>query len=338
MPAEARSCFAEAGRLNPAEPRWPYLEALTHLPADPAAAVPLLRRAVACADRSDPDNAAPRVRLAETLLAAGRADEAAAEAGRARQTDPDHAFARLLAATAARPGEESETLLKTCLEHPTTRKRANALLATARERAGDTVGAQRHERRAEELPADQPWPDPYLLEWRGPTPSRSGRFAEALARERAGQYSEAAEVLRQLTADAPDVRAWVGLGRNLLRAGDPAGAEVALRSALRIQADNAQARTHLAELYLSRGDAVAAAREARTAADAAPLDADARRLLGLALRKAGDLPAAVAALREAARLAPERPGPLRDLADALEAAGDPEAARAARAEAARLRE
>ena len=42
---EAATCYDQAGRLDPTEPRWPYFHALAVRPEDPAAAVPLLRRA-----------------------------------------------------------------------------------------------------------------------------------------------------------------------------------------------------------------------------------------------------------------------------------------------------
>src|SRR5438270_13388914 len=73
---EADRCFAEAARLDPDDPRWPYFRGLYALKYDPDHAVPFLRRADQAA-RSKPGYAAPvRLRLAEALLERGERDEA----------------------------------------------------------------------------------------------------------------------------------------------------------------------------------------------------------------------------------------------------------------------
>ena len=55
---EAQACYAEAARLDPADPRWPYLEANIQLSRVPDAAVPGLRRA---AEQPSWDDAAERL-------------------------------------------------------------------------------------------------------------------------------------------------------------------------------------------------------------------------------------------------------------------------------------
>src|SRR6266700_33282 len=42
----ATICFAQAVRLDPIEPRWPYFHAITLQKEDPSAALPLLHRAM----------------------------------------------------------------------------------------------------------------------------------------------------------------------------------------------------------------------------------------------------------------------------------------------------
>ena len=68
---QANTCFGEAERLDPREPRWPYLRAVCFLQEDPniAHALPDLKRAAALAGDT-PD--APRLLLAETLLDQGQ--------------------------------------------------------------------------------------------------------------------------------------------------------------------------------------------------------------------------------------------------------------------------
>src|SRR5262245_2511579 len=63
--ADALTCFAEAERFDPRDPRWPHYQGLTLYLGDPNAALPKLRRAVElCGDNP----AAPRLVLAEALL------------------------------------------------------------------------------------------------------------------------------------------------------------------------------------------------------------------------------------------------------------------------------
>src|SRR4051794_14728123 len=58
---ESRTCFAQAERFDPDNPRWPYYQAGTLLnQGDLEGALPFLRRAVERCN--DPDNPAPRLR------------------------------------------------------------------------------------------------------------------------------------------------------------------------------------------------------------------------------------------------------------------------------------
>src|SRR5262249_23031503 len=89
---EALVCFAEAERLQPKDPRWPYHQALIRLADDPPAAVPKLRQAVGlCREEVD----GPRLRLAELYQALGRPDEAREQFEILVREDPRHARAHL---------------------------------------------------------------------------------------------------------------------------------------------------------------------------------------------------------------------------------------------------
>src|SRR5262249_62259335 len=59
---QAAACFAQAERLDPGDPRWPYLRGEALLLRDPGAALPHLQRAVGLCDRGGADVAAPRPR------------------------------------------------------------------------------------------------------------------------------------------------------------------------------------------------------------------------------------------------------------------------------------
>src|SRR5579884_4072424 len=79
MEDESRVCFAEAERLEPGNPRWPYCQAGPLINrGDREAALPYLERAAELCDAAEPDNQVPRLFLAETLLVLGRTEEAEA--------------------------------------------------------------------------------------------------------------------------------------------------------------------------------------------------------------------------------------------------------------------
>src|SRR5207237_7046248 len=87
---EASFCFAQAEKLDERNIRWPYLRGEAIMMTAPEAALPHLRRALEVADRVEPDNLVPRLRLAELLMATGRHDEADDCLRLARAIDPDN--------------------------------------------------------------------------------------------------------------------------------------------------------------------------------------------------------------------------------------------------------
>src|SRR5438132_8238238 len=135
--AEANHCFAQAERLDPRDPRWPYYQGITLFLGDPKAAIPKLRRAVAlCGDQPD----VPRLRLAETLFAQGYVNEATEQFRRALQHAPDNARAHLGLARLAyerNDPEESRKHLSQSIVSPFTRRAAHALRAEVYQRQGN---------------------------------------------------------------------------------------------------------------------------------------------------------------------------------------------------------
>src|SRR5436309_1590143 len=83
--AESVQALREAERLDPVDPRWPYLQGLTLILAKPDDGLACLRRA---AERSPADRPQPRLRLAEFLLEQGRVDEAEAAVRSVGESDP----------------------------------------------------------------------------------------------------------------------------------------------------------------------------------------------------------------------------------------------------------
>src|ERR1700722_14413977 len=75
---EARFCFAEAARLDPADPRWPYGQAVIALKRNPDHAIPLLEQALAATDASWPQYRSVLIlQLAEAHLERSDLDAAA---------------------------------------------------------------------------------------------------------------------------------------------------------------------------------------------------------------------------------------------------------------------
>src|SRR5262245_7571152 len=84
-------CFARLQELEPRAPRWPHLRGETlmlHNRAEEAIAP--LEQAAALGDRQQPPAFAPRLRLAEALLATARPADAEIQFLRAKELEPDH--------------------------------------------------------------------------------------------------------------------------------------------------------------------------------------------------------------------------------------------------------
>jgi len=78
--------FAEAGRLDPKDGRWPFLQGIELERSDPERAVACIGRAIA----AESDRVLFRLRLAEMLIALGKLDEAQDPLQVARTLEPDN--------------------------------------------------------------------------------------------------------------------------------------------------------------------------------------------------------------------------------------------------------
>jgi tetratricopeptide (TPR) repeat protein len=337
---EAATCLAQAERLDPGEPRWPFLQGVILTPDDPdtAAAVRKFRRAVELAP-DGPD--APRLRLAELLLGQGRAQEAAEHFRRLLAGNPDHPRAHLgLGRLALAEGslEQSRPHFSRAATNHFTRKAATAQLAEVYQRQGDPQAAARHLRQLGGLPDDPPWPDPYLEDverFRTGFHAQTTRAASLLEQRR---VPEAVALLRQLVRDRPDSGpAWSALGRAYNAQGAYADAVEALRQAQRHQAPAVQVHFALGIALLEQGDARAAAAEFRAATRGKPDHALAHYHLGRCLQALGERAAAVEAFRTALRYRPPFAEAHRELAAALAQEGKKAEALAHLREAAELR-
>jgi tetratricopeptide (TPR) repeat protein len=352
---EARVCFARAEELDAGNVRWPYLRGDSLLQLDPEEALPHLRRAVELSDKAKrPETAAPWLRLAEVLLALGKYDEAEGPLRRALEVDPEEARVHWnlgLLAYFRQDLEESRRQLLRCLHDPCTQKKAYIQLAAVAQRLGNLEEAAKFSRRAENLPSDRPWNDPFLLECMQLAVGRPSRFQYAERLETQGNFREAAAVRQELLDECPDYRLYVALGKDLGQLGDVAGAERALRAAIDASPDNVQAYYLLSGLLRfqaeqrwqrenDREKARSLFREAekcaRQAIERKPDHALAHLYLGISLRYLEQRSEAIAALRKAVQCRPELADPHLHLGEMLAEEGQFAEARQQLAEAADL--
>jgi tetratricopeptide (TPR) repeat protein len=226
---ESNICFAEAARLNPRDPRWPYFHGMSVVMNDPEPGIRLIQKAVELCRDSQPE---PRLRLAEILIDNGRLDEAETYLQRARELDPNGGRVRLdLARLALEQGKWREAIehLDRCLNDPCVQKKAHQLRATAWNRAGEPELARKDTQKARELPEDQEWSDPFAEEVLQLQTGVLGRLKQADQLFREGRPDQAVLLLRQLVKDRPEsTEAWTKLGGYLIAMNQLASAEKVL--------------------------------------------------------------------------------------------------------------
>jgi tetratricopeptide (TPR) repeat protein len=332
---QASFCFAQAEKLEPNKIAWPYLRGEAFILQAPDAAVVHLTRAAELADRLEPNNVVPRLRLAETLLTLGRFDEADKHLRRALEIDSDNINVRFnlgLLAIARGKLEEGRQLLLRCQYSEFTRQKACLRLTAVCERLGRTEEAARFQQKARELPKDFNWPDPYIMDYRQIAVGSQARLQYVDRLESQGKFGDAVEILQAVLADGPDYRAYVGLGKNLAQLGKFDEAEGAFGEAIKLAPANAKAYYYLSRLYLARGELLekqrsdrkqidkdyqAAADSARKALAQKPDDAMAHVTLGMALNHLDKKQEALDAFEQAVACSPELPEPHFHLGEAL---------------------
>jgi tetratricopeptide (TPR) repeat protein len=351
LPGPSRACLAEAGRLDPNDPRWPYLEGVSLLQTDPVAALPCWQRGAACPGDA-PEVVTARLRWAEALLANDRPAEAEGVLRRVRDAHPDSVRARfdlgLLAAARDRPGEGIESF-RECLEDPSARRKASTHLAALYAAAGKTAEAAEASRRAEGLPPDADWADPILEETVLFTVGRDSLFLQAEKLQQQGHTRQAVLLFQEVIRQYPDeAQAYVKLGMILAEGGDYRGAEDVLRAGLGVNPDLVQGHFFLAVSLFHQAEQLgpaspagrdklgAAAAEAGRATELKPEHGFAHLYRGLALKQLGQRPEALAALRESVRCNPEATDPHLHLGQALGEEGKAEEAAAELETAVRL--
>lgn len=320
----ARECFVEASRLDNKNPKWPYLEGVSLLLEDPVAALPCWQRAAECPGNDDRAITA-RLRWAESLLANNRADEAAKVLEQVRSLRPDDPrleFDLGLLAVAQNDPQLGIEHFRKCADDVSARRKAMTQLAALYNALGKSTEAVECARRAEELPPDYDWPDPFLESYLSLTVGRESLFLQAEKQQQQGNVRQAIMLYETVLRQRPDeARAYTKLGMLLAELGNYTAAENVLRTGLTTNPNMAQLHFFLAAALFPQAERLGASTDsgkekfrqvevaARRATELKPDHGFAYLYLGLALKNLGKKDESLAALREAVRCTPDATDP-----------------------------
>jgi len=305
--ADAEHCLVVATRLDPKEPRWPYLHGISLALRSPVKAIPLVRRAVSlCGNNPE----APRLRLAALLAENGRDDEARRELETLLRELPNHAPALLkLAYLDNARGDTAAALASTdrCLQDPRTARAAWSLRASLHQRGGDSAAARAAAERAATLPPDVLVHDPFESEARQSRsdPRSLSDRAQGFLLNR--QLSNAAPLVEQLMREHPDfAETWLVAGRLQLIQRRLDEAEASLRRHIVLETNSANGHFQLGMVLLEQNRLEESAAHFARAVQIKPDLGPGYFNLGVALGRQGHKPEAVTSFREAIRHNPER--------------------------------
>ncbi|MCI0457696.1 MAG: tetratricopeptide repeat protein [Gemmataceae bacterium] len=304
--AQADTCYVQAERLAPREPRWFYYHALALGPSQPEASLAKLRQAVELwGEEAD----TPRLRLAEALLEQGQLDEASKHFLRLLRRNIDQLRAHFgLGRLAFERGDLPASLyhLRRAVASPYARRAAHLLLARVYQRQGNKTAATQELRQAAELPEDPAWPDPLLEPIQAVAVGRLTRLRQVGQLVRQDRLDEAKALLEPLLRDYPDsFQAWLWRGHVGIQQNRLHDAEQAFRTALQQAPDSAEANFMLGLTLLRQQRPDQAEPCLRRAITRKPADGNAHFELGRCLRDNGDRDGAIQALRTAVRCKPQ---------------------------------
>jgi tetratricopeptide (TPR) repeat protein len=304
---EASRCFAKAEKLEPTEPRWPYLHGLLLANGAPTEAIPRLRRAVALCG-NDPEM--PRLRLARLLGESGQWTDAQRELDALIRARPDYAPARLALAHAALARDDVSGALAFANRCTTDRRTARAawsLLAALHQRLSETNAAQSASRQAASSPPDAPVADPFEAEVRGVRTDARDLSDRAQRLLESGRLTEVAPLVQQLVREHPRFsEGWLLLGRWQVLNNDLEAAGNSLRRHLEMEPESVNGHFQLGRALLARERFDEAAAAFQRATQLKPDSGPAFYNLGFALARSGRTREALAPFREAIRHNPER--------------------------------
>ena len=315
--AEANTCLAQAEKLDPKNPRWPYHQAVVLLASDPEVGIACLRRA---SDLGGPVTA-PTLLLGEVLVSRGEFDEAESLFGRvlvAESLNPraHHGLGRIAYARGDLAG--SQRHLEISAREAPWVQATHSLLAEiyfARRTEGRGRGTRGC---GPTLPATS-WPDAYLDEVVQLRVGIEPRIAEARGWSSRTESRRRWACYRRLWPSTGFLRRVPGAGE-----GEPATPTTRLPAASgRCARPSASDLTDpapqfpLASALEVREQFVQAGEDYARAIARKPDYAFAYYSRGQCLRQQGDQPEALKAFREAARIKPNFPEAHRELGELL---------------------
>ena len=315
---EAEVCFQSAARLDPANWRWLYFQAACEERTSPDDAVRTLQDAVS----RGPQQPAPRLKLADLLIAKGSMGDARAQLEALLAANPRNAHAYLSLARVLLDQGQLERALAAAgqaADHRSTRKAAAELKAQILLRQGNSAAAQDALAAARQFPPDEPWPDDPLAELESRLVGKQAALNRVARLEKAGARDEAQAIVRQAEEKHVDLY-WVVEGRLRLQQGDPVGAEIALRKALELDPGSIDALLSLAKSQAEQQKWVEAEKTLRDLLAREPGYGPAWLDLGRCLRQS-DPQHAVASLRSAVQYMPRSAEAHSELSAALAAQG-----------------
>lgn len=307
--AEAATTLHALRRLEPQNPRWPYLLADLRLrTGDKAAAVNELETTLGL----DPKYVPAWLRLGETREELGQIEAARASFERVRTLAPDdlrgaYALVALEAAHGGASKDVDRKLAELLRTYPRIRQ-LHELRADVLRALGDRASAERERRAAENCDLYLDTSDPWLDELLAHCFDSTRLIVRAAELGREGRFAEDEALLKRAAALAPYCEAnpflWEFLSNLYLKTNRPAEARAALEKAVADFPDEPRMPEMLAQLLRTLHAPDEAAGVMQQALAKWPRRGSLHAILGYARRDAGKADEAVTELREALRLDP----------------------------------
>ena len=298
----AATCFKQAEKLQPNEPRWPYLHGVMLLTGDAEAAIPHLSRATELAGDHPP---APKLRLADALLERGQLDEAERHLQSLLQRHPDEPHVALGLGKLAFAREQFDEALKDldrAARSPYTARASLALIAGIQQRLGNSMAAAAAVKQLAKMPRDLVMVDPFVGEASALQTGMQASLTRADRLFRAGRKGEGMALLEKTASlYSRSATPWRVLGQARFNEKDYAGAEKALRHALELSPNESTIHFQLGNALLAQNLPTQAAECFRRATDLWPSYAPAYYQLGECLARDGRNGEAIEAFRAAVR-------------------------------------
>ncbi len=328
LPAALES-FAEAARLAPRDPRWPYLRGMIRSERDPAAGID----DILLAARLVGEHPEIEMRLAELYFANGQFVESEAHFRHAEPSQKNVPRIQLgLARLAFQKGDFQECLrlaAAACQAVPD-RRDIQELLARTYQRLGETKLAQEALQRAQELPEAEFWSDSILAEavaMRVDPYWLLGQQADGMLQQ--GRLLEHLRLLDRLVQETPDdATSATRLARGLLYARDTKTAARVLDDALQRHPGAVEPMFLRAVVHYNVGEIPEAIELLNDVVRRKPDYVEAHYQLAACLRQSGAAPQGLQEMQTVLRLEPAFNPARIDLAELLLESGESAQARA----------